>query len=266
MRKIVKRIDKLLFGGALLRRRIDRSNWSDELSVSDGLAFRFAVHYQKNANDPLAALCDKYGSDKGELKSTGHPYSWPSHNYTDYYSRLFSHCRTHIRRVFECGLGTNNPNMASSMGVNARPGASLRVWRDYFPNASVFGGDIDREILFEEERIRTYHLDQLDGKSIAAFWSAVDVRDFDLMIDDGLHTFEAGSSLFTHSVQHLSTDGIYIIEDVAVSDLLLYKDFFSKAPFLADYVTLSRPNQKLKNNNLVVIRRRAPSISDHPRP
>ena len=39
--------------------------------------------------------------------------------------------------MFECGLGTNNPNLKSNMTENGIPGASLRVWRDYFFNAKI---------------------------------------------------------------------------------------------------------------------------------
>ena len=56
-----------------------------------------------------------------------------------------------MTKVFEFWVGTNNPNLASSMGVLENPGASLRDWRDYFPNALVFGADIDIEILFTDE-------------------------------------------------------------------------------------------------------------------
>ena len=47
-----------------------------------------------------------------------------------------------------------------------KPGASLRVWRDYFPNAIIYGADIDKDILFAEERIKTFYIDQLDPVAI----------------------------------------------------------------------------------------------------
>lgn len=130
------------------------------------LAFRATFYYSKNNECEFASLCDKYGSDKGEISSTGHPYPWPSHTYSDYYIRLWSHCRKNVKKVFECGLGTNNPNLPSSMGILGKPGASLRVWRDYFPNAQIYGADIDKEILFTEERIKTYFINQLIPESI----------------------------------------------------------------------------------------------------
>lgn len=223
--------------------------------IEHDTSYKTIIHYNKNYRDELARLCDVYGSDKGELVSDGHPYDWKSHNYTDYYSRLFAHHRKHVTKVFECGLGTNNPTLLSSMGVNGKPGASLRVWRDYFPNAMVYGADIDVDILFQEDRIKTFYIDQLNPDAIRKFWETVNENDFDFMVDDGLHTFEAGSTLFTHSIDRLSESGIYIIEDVTCSDLEKYKDFFKKAPYIVEFVVLHRPDTMLFDNNLVVIRK-----------
>jgi hypothetical protein len=251
LKSAIREFDNLFLGDMLwkIRKKQQLNNFSS------GFDFKFTVHHHKNRKDQLAELCDKYGSDKGEVSTTGHPYSWPSHTYTDFYSRLFSHCRNDIKHVFECGLGTNNPALVSSMGLEGKPGASLRVWRDYFPNAIIYGADIDQDILFEEERIKTFYIDQLDPEVIAKFWKNVGVSDLDFMLDDGLHTFEAGACLFEHSIQHLSRDGIYIIEDVQILDLMRYNDFFSRTDYVVDYVTMFRPNVALNNNSLVVIRR-----------
>lgn len=223
--------------------------------LDTGLGFRITTHHGKNPRSLLNALCDQYGSDKGELRAGGHPYPWPSHSYADYYERLFGHCRHGVRKVFECGLGTNNPRVASSMGQNGKPGASLRVWRDYFPNAMIHGADIDRDILFSEDRIKTHYVDQRDPAAIEAFWRQVDDTGFDFILDDGLHVFDAGSCLFTHSIHHLASHGIYVIEDVTPTDLLRYKEFFGKTAYIVDYVTLQRPRLALGDNSLVVIRK-----------
>jgi hypothetical protein len=252
----------LLLGKAMQRYR-DKHKLNKQLEeLVSGLDYKFTVHHKKNNFDLLSQLCDKYGSDKGAIKSFGHPYPWPSHTYADFYSRLFSHCRHSIKNVFECGIGTSNPNLVSSMCADGKPGASLRVWRDYFPNAMIYGGDIDQETLFEEERIKTFYIDQLDPKAIEAFWNAVGAGNFDFMVDDGLHTFESGACLFSHSVAHLSREGVYIIEDVAPYELLRYKNFFSETNYVVDYVIMNRPssllgddnNNLFVNNNLVVVR------------
>lgn len=251
----VAKIDNLILQGRIQSWYSDAVDPLRQSSIGSGLGYKITSHYRKDPSNELARLCDTYGSDKGQLRALGHPYSWPSHTYTDYYSRLFGHSRQGVLKVFECGLGTNNPEIPSSMGVDGQPGASLRVWKDYFPNALVWGGDIDRESLFQEERISTHYINQLDAGSIREFWKAVAVTDFDFILDDGLHTFEAGSNLFTHSIEHLANSGIYVIEDVSLPDLAKYKEFFQDTEFLVDYVLLHRPKLGLGDNNLVVVRK-----------
>lgn len=141
------------------------------------------------------------------------------------------------------------------MGIHGKPGASLRVWRDYFPNAIIYGADIDKDVLFEEERIKTFYMDQLNPKSIKEYWEMVGEDNFDFMLDDGLHTFEAGSSLFNNSIGKLSKLGTYVIEDVLFEDLCRYKDFFRNSPYAVNDIVLNRPNLPLRDNNLVVIRK-----------
>jgi hypothetical protein len=92
--------------------------------ASIGLDYNYTTFYHTNKSNPITLLCDRYGSDKGFVSDKGYPYSWPPHKYSDYYHQLFSARRQHIKKVFECGLGTNNPNLLSSMGSMGKPGAS----------------------------------------------------------------------------------------------------------------------------------------------
>lgn len=93
-------------------------------------------------------LADKYGSDKGEVSADQNPYKWASHNYVEFYSLAFGLRRNDVKTLIEYGLGTNNPAFKSSMGIDGKLGASLRMWRDYFPSANIIGCDIDSDILF----------------------------------------------------------------------------------------------------------------------
>ena len=74
-----------------------------------------------------------------------------AHNYHLIYSCLFRF--KFIYKILEIGLGTNNPKLISSMGVDGMPGASVKAFRDTFSNALVYGADVDKEILLKEERI-----------------------------------------------------------------------------------------------------------------
>lgn len=46
------------------------------------------------------------------------------------------------------------------MGNNCRPCASIYGWKEFFQNSLIFGADIDKDILINEDRIKTYYCDQ----------------------------------------------------------------------------------------------------------
>lgn len=160
----------------------------------------------------LCALMNSFGSDKATCGGAG--------NYTKLYNFLFESEKSNIKNLFEVGLGTYNLDVPSNMGPNGKPGASLRAWKSYFTNAKIYGADVDGRILFEEERIRTFFVDQNDENSINYLWKNFEGVDFDIIIDDGIHdlawTEESGNiKFFKNSIHKLKKSGFYIIEDVA---------------------------------------------------
>lgn len=168
----------------------------------------------------LTALCtimQKHGSDKGGINQ--------HHNYTLFYHALFQNYKDFKLRVFELGIGTNNVTLPSNMGKDGVPGASLRGWAEYFNNSDVFGADIDRDILFQDTRIKTYYCDQLDSQSIIELWANPDLEEeFDIIIEDGLHRFDANVCFFENSISKLKPGGVYIIEDIVCKDIHLYEN------------------------------------------
>lgn len=212
------------------------------------------ITYNNKANI-LSELCEKYGSDKGFVNhNEKKPYNWQPHTYTSYYHSIFNLSRDNIRHVFECGIGTNNPNIKSNMTNSGMPGASLRVWRDYFSNANIYGGDVDKNILFEEERIKTFYVDQLNADSIKSMWKKIEVENFDIIIDDGLHEPEANINFFVNSFEKLRKNGVYIIEDVSNKYIKILQENFKKHDI--DIVVLSSNYKKFyADNNLIVIKK-----------
>lgn len=160
-----------------------------------------------SARTDLCDIMERWGSDKSTF-----------HNYTRVYSRIFDHLRDRKDvRLFEVGLGTNFEDVPSNMGKDGKPGASLRGWREFFPHARIFGADIDIRILFDEDRIQTYYCDQLDAKTIQDMWTKnpeLAEDGFDVIIDDGLHMFDANRTFFLNSVHKLRPGGIFVIEDM----------------------------------------------------
>ena len=248
---IIKNIDTYLFLGliSLIRRKLLKLISVKRVNKNN---FFYQTHYN-NRNNQLNLLCDKYGSDKGEVSSKLNPYPWPSHNYTDFYSLVFGLRRNEIKTIVECGIGTNNPALKSSMGVEGKPGASLRMWREYFPNAQVYGADIDKRILFEEERIKTFYVDQTNPESIKYMWDEIKKANFDVIIDDGLHTSKAAITLFENSFKKLKPNGIYIIEDVKIEDSDQILKYFDNDKYNTQLISIKCPYRK-RNFLLMLIR------------
>lgn len=156
----------------------------DLLSKKAGVAIPSAIsalEFSEGADGTqLRDLFDQHGSDKGR------------HEYAAIYSRILMNLAS--RRsidILEIGLGSTDPIKISTMGRNGRPGASLRAFRDYIPNAHLYGADIDAAALIVENRIKTTLVDQLRPDSFIKMIAEFNQCSFDLIIDDGLHSTEA---------------------------------------------------------------------------
>jgi hypothetical protein len=214
---------------------------------------KIVICRQNNSSGYLASLCDKYGSDKGSNMTEGHCYPWAPHTYSDVYSLLFDMQRHQIKAVFECGIGTRKNSIPANMGNRGAPGASLRVWRDYFLNAQIYGVDIDKDILFTDERINTCYMDQTDKESIRnALDHFGDVK-YDIIIDDGLHTFNAGIILFEECFERLTSRGVYIIEDVYLDDREKFLKYFASKNLDVHYISTGRQGEALGTHSLIHI-------------
>ena len=215
--------------------------------------FRHAGFNNLEEESILNRLCDLYGSDKGSENYSTDVYCWMPHTYTKVYALLFAARKNDNLVIFECGLGTNNLDMESNMGVNGKPGASLRVWKDYFINSNIYGADIDKRILFNEDRIVTDYMDQTNPESVRAFWDKHNVFP-DIIIDDGLHEPRAGITLYENSIDRLNDGGVYIIEDVVQDELKVYREYFAKTFTDVMILSLNRHLDEWEdNNNLVII-------------
>jgi hypothetical protein len=254
IKKIIYWVDGTFFGGRLRNYRKGFADGHFFADIEHGFDGKIVINYRKSHSNELAALCDKYGSDKGSNLDVGHPYPWAPHAYVDLYTLMFQGIRNDVRAVFECGLGSSSQIFPANMGPDGRPGASLRVWRDYFPHAQVYGVDIDRGILFEDERIKTCYVDQTNRHSIKNMLKKFGDVCFDVVIDDGLHTFEAGVVLFESIWSSVAMGGIYIIEDVGRNDFLKFKKYFKATSHNASFVTLKRRDERFGDNNLIFIK------------
>ncbi len=133
----------------------------------------------------LSWVASVYGSDKGVT----------AHQYVDLYEDLLAPYRRTYTRVLEIGI---------------YKGASLLMWRDFFPNAEVFGLDIET-VEVPGPRITTLHGDQSDPDVLARLRS---LGPFDLIVDDGSHKAEHILASFAGLFDSVKPGGFYVIEDM----------------------------------------------------
>ena len=204
----------------------------------------------------------KYGSDKGHMNCG---YGW--HNYSIVYNKLFESLFDKPLRIFEIGLGSINPAVPSNMGAQGKPGASLLGWRDLFPNSLIFGADIDPATIFQAERIKTFVCDQTSEVAVREMWNKNPELDanFDIIIDDALHTFSANQSFFKSSIHKLKKGGYFIIEDIRNDEMELFNKALVEWKKTYPHLTFSMLSLPLDinkyDNNLLVIQNSSESVS-----
>ena len=137
------------------------------------------------------------------------------------------------------------------MGEGGIPGASLRSWKKYFPHANIVGCDIDSRILFTEERITTFQLDQTSKSSWDQLKHKLAGRSFNLIIDDGLHAPYANLRTIIEAVPLLRQGGWIVIEDVPDRSLVVWKLLLPNIDSLWESQIL-----KAKKSHLILLRKR----------
>lgn len=155
----------------------------------------------------LVPIFEKYSLDKLYNK------------YHDLYFELFKDKKSNIYKVLEVGIGTTDENLVSSMhyyqqndAPNYIHGNSLRCWRDYFPNAKIYGIDIDENTMFTEDRIETFCSNSMDKIKVTNIMNSI--GKMDVIIEDGLHIMEANIKTLEILLPFLNEGGVYVMEDV----------------------------------------------------
>jgi hypothetical protein len=198
----------------------------------------------------LCEIMGRHQSDKGNID-----INRSHHNYTTLYHHLFKDIRYDEITLFELGLGTNNPDIPSSMGIWGTPCASVRGWAEYFPKGQIYGADIDKDILITTDRIKTFYCDQRDPTVINQLFETLPM--FDIIIEDGLHELEAHITFFENTIHRMKKNGYFIIEDIHINYIDQIKEqiklWEKRYPdLLFDLQELSSETNTSDNNVLLV--------------
>lgn len=153
-------------------------------------------------------------------------YKWL--HYFDVYEKVLAPVRFNARRVLEIGV---------------YHGASIAMWRSYFPpDCTVVGIDIDPKCKQYERQKDNLHI-RIGSQADPDFLNSVieEFGIFDVIIDDGSHMTSHVISSFNHLFgPGLSENGIYMVEDLQCAYWYEYRDqpysFIEYAKVLVDLV------------------------------
>jgi len=144
----------------------------------------------------LTELAQEFGSDK-----------WGVHRYTPRYEGHFAPFRERRMLVLELGIG--------GYARERQGGASLRMWKWFFPRAQVVGVDIQDKSFVDEDRITSYQGSQTNRRLMRRIVARFGVPT--IVIDDGSHRPPHVIKSFQILFPMLEDGGLYVIEDVQTS-------------------------------------------------
>lgn len=166
-----------------------------------------------------------YFTDKGRFSSSGKYFDTSKvdlHNYIESYERLFYGLREKKINFLEIGV---------------YQGGSISLWRDYFHKDSLIHGldivytDLARSTL-KDKKVSVHLSDSTDSNS--KFLRTIEDNTYDIIIDDGNHSFEYQYKTLINYFPKLKIGGIYVIEDVEkrtmnslkmINQIKKFKDF-----------------------------------------
>jgi hypothetical protein len=151
------------------------------------------------------SLCVKYGADKGR-----HIVNANGLTYADIYDKYFSSMRNANINILELGV---------------RGGASIKVFREYFPNARIYGIDIDpscKQFHDPSKNIFIEIMSQTDENSINSFLKDTQ---FDIILDDASHVNTFTIASYNILWKRVKRNAMYIIEDLGCAYLNLETDY-----------------------------------------
>ena len=164
----------------------------------------------------------------------------------DFIMLLFENIVSKKLNFFEVGLGSIDSNISFHMkyvNKNYQPLASLKAWQEYFYNSEIYGADIDKKIIKNLDRIKTFYVDMTSKDSIINMWNNIG-KNMDIIIDDGFHYYDANINFFNYSYNKLNNGGYYIIEDIhrKPSNIKKFYNYFSKLNIKFQIIDLTHKN------------------------
>jgi predicted O-methyltransferase YrrM len=160
------------------------------------------INYINNSSE-LCEIGKKYDTDKSSQRINVTDIRH-CHPYTLFYDGIFKNKKDEPLKIAELGI---------------LHGASILMWKEYFPNAELYGFDYDSNLInnfkqrFNNDRVTLSNIDVTNKDSIVTAFSKLNIL-FDIIIEDTTHKFEDQIKVIENTYQYLKPGGILIIEDI----------------------------------------------------
>jgi hypothetical protein len=124
--------------------------------------------------------------------------------------------------IYEHYLSGRRADSVSVLEIGIYKGASLQMWRDYFPSGHVVGIDKRPEAAqCAGDRIDVCIGDQANPRFLKEVGESK--GSFDLVVDDGAHLAPAQKTSLLALWPYLRSGGLYVIEDLQTSYMSKYR-------------------------------------------
>jgi hypothetical protein len=146
----------------------------------------------------LCRLGVKHPTDKSPYNESD---SLHKHPYTAVYNLLFSYMRY-------------NPIVLGEIGI--LDNMSMKCWREYFPNATLYGYEYS-EMRLEKalsDKLPNAVYSKMDVKDVESIQEGLQSTMFDIIIEDSTHEFNDQIRFANIAYKHIKPGGFLIIEDV----------------------------------------------------
>lgn len=161
-------------------------------------------------NDTIHGCAVKQFLEKGDRATDKY---WV-HGYTPYYDR-------HLQGRLE------EPLKILELGVLR--GESLHLWADAFPNAEIYGVDINIRAK-NTDRIKILECDERNLKKLDALGR--EYGPFDMIVDDALHIPDPQRDAFNTLWPHVNEGGVYVLEDYHINYMKKFEKKSAMPTFL----------------------------------
>ena len=113
------------------------------------------------------------------------------------------------------------PDSKNILEIGVYYGGSLKYLSDKFKDGNIYGIDIEDKTQYNEDRIKTYIVNQEDRDALNKFLDETNIE-FDIIIDDGGHTMKQHQISISVLFKHLKSGGVYVIEDLHTCEIPHY--------------------------------------------